>query len=101
MEDRFADKSTVVRRLIHGAVRNTCRLECPITNHVVIHSANGILEEYAKRTGAGLQFDILARAKLEYKDEMRRLIRSRYTFFKHAKRDHDQEINITSLRQPI
>jgi hypothetical protein len=65
--------------------------EDPFAIHLIIHSADKILNDLSKRMGKPLLLDLLDVEPEERKRRMQ-VIRGAYNFLKHADRDHDHSI---------
>ena len=94
----YLDKKTVAKYMIHCGIRNVFAGECPVSNHVIILSAKEVVQDLAKAAGVVLQADISRFVKDQYRKDFVALMKSRYNFFKHADRDHDEEIEITNIQ---
>jgi len=92
------DKQTAARYMINCAIRNVLSGECPVSNHVIILSAREILFDIAKTKGIKLASDLANLVKDEHRAEFRRRMKERYNFLKHAKTDHDYELDIANIQ---
>lgn len=94
----YIDKKHVARLLINASIRNTFGGECAVANHVTVMSARQVLHEYADAHGIALVHDMRAYLKDQsLAKEFERLWKTRYNFFKHADKDHDEEVNIRNI----
>jgi hypothetical protein len=102
---RWMNKQEAVRHLLHTSIRLIQAMEDPFAIHLLIHSADKILIDLAKRRGQELKVDWELYIKDEYHAAFFKKMRATYNYLKHADEDFDEKlpiydimmINVTSL----
>jgi hypothetical protein len=94
---RTLDKQEAIRHLIHTAIRLIAKREDPFAIHVLVHSADKMLIDMAKKRGQELHFDWEWYIKPEYHKEFFRTNRAIYNYFKHADKDFDDDLPIRDI----
>ena len=94
---RMLDKREALRHLIHTAIRLIARTEDPFAVHLLVHSADKILIDIAKRSGRELRVDWELYIRDEYHDEFFKRHRETYNYFKHADRDFAADLPVRDI----
>ena len=94
---RTLDKREALRHLIHTAIRLIARMEDPFAVHLLVHSADKILIDLAKRNSHELRVDWEPYIKDEYHDEFFKRHRETYNYFRHADRDFATDLPVRDI----
>ena len=94
---RTLDKQEAIRHLIHTAIRLIAKMEDPFAVHVLVHSADKLLIDIAKKRGRKLRLDWESYIKPEYHKEFFDRYRAAYNYFKHADKDFDDNLPIVDI----
>jgi hypothetical protein len=94
---RTLDKQEAIRHLLHGAVRMVMAEEDPFPIHLLIHSADKLLIDFAKRTGRELALDLDQIIRPDRKHEYLRIHRETYNYFKHADKDWETSLPVHDI----
>ena len=94
---RTLDKREAVRHLLHTAIRLMMKMEDPFAIHLLVHSADKILIDIAKKRGQELKFDWELYIKDEYHTEFFKRHRATYNYFKHADRDFADDLPVHDI----
>lgn len=94
---RLLDKQEAVRHLIHTAVRLIQKHEDPFATHLLIHSADKMLIDLAKKRGEELRVDWELYVKPEFKAAFFEKMRATYNYLKHADEDFADELPVHDI----
>jgi hypothetical protein len=91
---RLINKQEAARHLIHAAVRMISIGEDPFAIHMLVQSADKIVTDVAKQTGAKLAFKLDEFIMQEHKSALIAVLRETYNYLKHADYDHDKDLHV-------
>jgi hypothetical protein len=94
---RTLDKQEATRHLIHAAIRMFSEEEDPFAIHVLIHAAENVLIDVAKKSGKQLRVDWESYIKKEYQGAFFTKYREIYNFLKHADRDFGTDMPVKDI----
>jgi len=94
---RKLNKQEAVRHLLHTSIRLVMNMEDPFAIHVLVHSADKMLIDIAKRQNKLLRMDWEDYIKPEYHSEFFRLHRKTYNYFKHADEDFSEDLPVRDI----
>jgi hypothetical protein len=94
---RTITKQQAIRHLIHAAVRMIAAGEDPFAIQLIVHSADKLLIDVAKKQKRKLAFNWVKFVKPEYKAAVMETMRETYNFLKHADKDHDQTLHVAEI----
>jgi hypothetical protein len=95
--DRYMDKQEAIRHLIHEAIRLMQKHEDPFAIHLLVHSADKMLIDLAKKRGEELRVDWELYIKPEYHKAFFKKIRATYNYLKHADTDFDEKLPVHNI----
>jgi hypothetical protein len=96
---RTLAKSTAIRHLIHASIRMTMQQEDPFAIHLLIHSADQTLIDYAKATNKPLSVDWRNQVKEELQSEFFAIMREGANFMKHGQTDAGADLYADNIVQ--
>lgn len=96
---RYMNKQEAVRHLIHAAVRLIVKQEDPFAIHLLIHSADQVIRDIAKRKKKELKFDWDIYIKDEYLDQFHALHKETTNFLKHGQGDVDGKLRVDNVAE--
>lgn len=94
---RYLDKQEAIRHLIHASIRLIQKQEDPFAIHLLIHSADKMLIDLAKKRGDELRVDWELYVKPEYKAAFFENMRATYNYLKHAASDFADELPVHDI----
>jgi hypothetical protein len=94
---RHIDKHEAIRHLIHAGVRMIMNEEDPFAIHVIVHSADKMILDVAKKRGVLLNADWKVYIKDEYHKEFFAKHRESYNYLKHADEDFNDELPVHDI----
>ena len=94
---RYLDKQEAIRHLVHGAIRLIMAKEDPFVIQLVVHSADKLLIDVAKKNGTYLELDSELYIKDEYHRDFFKDYRQTYNYFKHADEDFTKQLPIYDI----
>ena len=94
---RWLDKHEAVRHLIHSAIRLILKQEDPFAIHLLIHSADKMLIDLAKKRSQELRVDWELYIKEEYHTAFFDKHRATYNYFKHANKDFADDLPVHDI----
>lgn len=94
---RYLDKQEAIRHLVHGAIRLVLSKEDPFVIHLVVHSADKLLIDVAKKKGTYLELDWELYIKDEYHKRFFKDYRETYNYFKHADSDFNKQLPVHDI----
>lgn len=94
---RYLDKQEAIRHLVHGAIRLMMAKEDPFVIQLVVHSADKLLIDSARKMGTYLELDWELYIKDEHHKEFFRSHRQTYNYFKHADTDFTERLPIHDI----
>ena len=94
---RVLGKQEAVRHLIHSSIRLIMKQEDPFAVHLLVHSADKVLIDLAKKLGRELRADWELYIKDEYHRAFFNRHRSTYNYFKHAKEDFADNLPVHDI----
>ena len=95
--DRYMDKQEAIRHLIHAAIRLVQKHEDPFAIHLLVHSADKMLIDLAKKRGQEPRIDWELYIKPEYHKVFFKKIRATYNYLKHADTDFDEKLPVRNI----
>jgi hypothetical protein len=94
---RVVDKQEAIRHLLHAAVRLIIKREDPFAIHLLIQSADKLLNDLATKRGQTLRVDWKLYVKDEYRSAFFKRHRSIYNYFKHADKDFADNLPVPDI----
>jgi hypothetical protein len=94
---RTMNKQEAVRRLLHTSVRMVMNMEDPFAIHLIVHSADKILIDVAKKQNKLLRMDWEDYIKPEYHKTFFQRHRETYNYLKHANNDFADELPVRDI----
>jgi hypothetical protein len=94
---RWLGKQEAVRHLIHSAIRLVVKQEDPFAIHLLIHSADKMLIDLAKKRRQELRVDWELYIKDEYHKAFFDKHRATYNYFKHANKDFADDLPVHDI----
>jgi hypothetical protein len=94
---RFMERLEAIQHLLHASIRMFFWEEDPFALHVIIHSCNRLLTDYAKKKNIFLTFDWRDVIRTEYHQAFLELRLETYDFLRHADRRPDQKIGVRDI----
>ena len=86
------DKKRAIRHLIHAAIRLFMKQENPFAIHVIIHSADKMILDLAKKKGIEVTIDWQKGVSQQRLSQFFRQYRATYNYLKHADEDVFDEL---------
>jgi hypothetical protein len=94
---RKLNKQEAVRHLLHCAIRLVMKEEDPFAIHLIVQSADKLLIDIATAKNKVLRMDWEIYIKDEYHNDFFNHYRATYNYFKHAKKDIDDELPVHDI----
>jgi hypothetical protein len=94
---RHIDKQEAIRHLLHAAVRLVLKMEDPFAIHLIVHSADKMLIDVAKKQNQELRVDWELYIKDEFHEPFFKKHRATYNYFKHADKDFATSLPIHDI----
>lgn len=94
---RHIDKQEAIRHLLHAAIRLVQKEEDPFAIQLLIHSADKMLIDIAKRRDQELRADWELYIKPEYHGAFFKKLRVTYNYLKHADSDWDKLLPVHDI----
>lgn len=94
---RRLNKQEAIRRLLHTSIRLVMKMEEPFAIHLLVHSADKMLIDYAKKTNKLLRMDWEDYIKPEYHPAFFQRHRETYNYFKHANNDFSEDLPVRNI----
>jgi hypothetical protein len=95
--DRYMDKQEAIRHLIHAAIRLVQKHEDPFAIHLLVHSADKMLIDVAKKLDKELRIDWELYIKPEYHADFFNKMRATYNYLKHADTDFHEKLPVHNI----
>jgi hypothetical protein len=94
---RTMNKQEAIRRLLHTSVRMVMNMEDPFAMHLLVHSADRMLIDIAKKQNKLLRMDWEDYIKPEYHKAFFQRHRETYNYLKHANNDFANELPVRDI----
>jgi hypothetical protein len=94
---RMLNKQEAVRHLLHTAIRLVMTMEDPFAIHLLVHSADKMLVDIARKRGKLLRMDWEDYIKPEFHTAFFRRHRKTYNYFKHADDDFADDLPVHDI----
>jgi hypothetical protein len=94
---RTINKQEAVTHLLHAAIRMIQNEEDPYAIHLIVQSADKLLLDLGKQMNKQLAHELGIFISVEKRGEFFKRYRATYNFFKHANKDHDQQLRAPDM----
>src|SRR5260370_8172171 len=94
---RRVNKQEAIRRLLHTSIRLVMKMEDPFAIHLLVHSADKMLIDIAKKQNKVLRLDWKDYIKPEYHTSFFKHYRKTYNYLKHADEDFSDDLPIHDI----
>ncbi len=94
---RRLNKQEAIRRLLHTSIRLVMKMEDPFAIHLLVHSADKMLIDIAKKQNKVLRLDWKDYIKPEYHTSFFKHYRKTYNYLKHADEDFSDDLPIHDI----
>ena len=94
---RKLNKQEAIRRLLHTSIRLVMKMEDPFAIHLLVHSADKMLIDIAKKQNKLLRMDWEDYIKPEYHTSFFKHYRKTYNYLKHADEDFSDDLPIHDI----
>lgn len=91
------DKKRAIRHLIHAAIRLVMKQENPFAIHLIIHSADKMILDLAKKRGVEVTIDWQKGVSQQRRSQFFRQYRAIYNYLKHADEDFLDELPVRDI----
>jgi hypothetical protein len=94
---RTLNKQEAIRHLLHTAIRLVMKMEDPFAIHLLVHSADKMIIDVARKQGKLLRMDWEDYIKPEYHSAFFKRHRKTYNYFKHAREDFAEDLPVHDI----